>query len=151
MKLSQKKLLDILLESSLSVNELSEYFDIIVQLSFNYGVVLFSQEFLSIISSQNKIIWDLLIILKRIKCISQKDLKSFHRFLLNHKDYDLTFTLQFNDKNIREDIHNYLNEKFGKVDIFNKPYEWDWVKIKWWDWYFKKDMDQDINKILGLE
>lgn len=150
-KISNTKFLDIILQTGISVNELDWYFSVILKLSTNYGLIIFSNDYLSIISQQNKTVSDLLILLKKIWYVNYKQIKQLHNIIVRHSDYKPSFVLELDDKRFEKDIETHLSDKFWKIDFIHKEYKWEWLKINWWDWYFKKDIDQDIDKILDLK
>lgn len=151
MKISNTKFLDIVLQSGISVNELAWYFSVILKLSANYGLVIFSNDYLLVIEKQDKIVGDLLLLLKKIKHTNYKQIKQLYNTILRHSGYTSSFVLELDGKVFEKNIEDYLSQKFWERDFIHKEYLWEWVKIKWWDRYFKKDLDQDINKILNLK
>lgn len=145
MNISNKQLIEIIKKQE--HNKYLNLFEIVFVISKKYSKLLSLQEFMNVIKTTNKDLFDLIILLKEIKKLNNKDLK----WIVNQIKKDS----QKNEKTIKVSvksdfknlIENNLKEKFNnsQIDINNQNELWITINGNWM--IYKRNLENDLNKI----
>lgn len=91
---------------------------------------------------------DFLVLMDDIGKLNKKNLTKIKFILKNSgKDYKKQFVLTTN-KDISNEINSSLNQKFGDVALSYQQSSTVWLALKWEGYYFKRNIDWDIDKLL---
>lgn len=147
MRTTNKTLAETFLQTWIPTNDLVSYFDIIIKLFKKYKKRIFDKEILDIIKGINEELYSILVILQHYNkktLISIKNIISEIKQL--SKDYTPTFTVNSIEEN--KDIEQLLEKKFPKCSVKKRDNLEVWVYIHW-EWrYYKRNIDQDLQKLL---
>ncbi|MCF7834704.1 hypothetical protein K9M48_01440 [Candidatus Gracilibacteria bacterium] len=145
MNISNKQLIEIIKKQE--HNKYLNLFEIVFVISKKYSKLLSLQEFMNVIKTTNKDLFDLIILLKEIKKLNNKDLK----WIVNQIKKDS----QKNEKTIKVSvksdfknlIENNLKEKFNNSQIdINNQNELG-ITINGNGMIYKRNLENDLNKI----
>lgn len=147
MNLNNKKLIEILLSWGVSANIMVDMLSSIWLLTKRHGKILYTQKYIDSVSKVDNNLWHLLLILKKTNKMTQKDIKHLIELIKSSTDnYKKEFIISTNIEN--KTINEHLKSKFNDSQIETKLQDNLWIKISWEWWYFKKDLDLDLQKLL---
>jgi hypothetical protein len=151
MKKTNTDLIWILLWSGISVNRLVDYLFIVWKLIKKHGKLLYTEKYIKEVSDIDQNIWNLIFILKKTNKISYFDIKNLiYTLKQNSYDYNSEFIVKSDSKDHNDKIISHLNTKFKNSDINSDIIDHIWIDVSG-EWrYYKKDLDWDLNKILGI-
>ncbi len=158
MKTKNTDLINIILSSWVKPNLLVNSFVIVWKLIKKHGRMLFTEKYISEISSVDQNIWNLLSVLKSVNKVKYQDIKLLVKSTKTlADDYQLEFKVVSDSDNHNDELKAHIDTKFQNAIIntgINKQSDQAdinhlWVNISW-EWrYFKKDLDSDLEKLLG--
>lgn len=148
MATSKQNLSLMLLELELPSNDLVSYFYIISKLIKKYWKRVFSTGVLDSIKESDINTYVLLQILYKYKKIKLSDIKNLIKETKEHKDYLPSFEINMIETSQKYNIQEKLQIKFPKSYIKTNKNLDLWILVKWEGWYYKRNIDQDLEKIL---
>lgn len=145
MNISNKQLIELIQKK-----EYSKYlnlFETVFVISKKYSKLLSLSGFMNVIKDTNKDLFDLIILLKEIKKLNNRDLK----WIVNQIKKDS----QKNEKSIKVSvksefknlIENNLKEKFNNSQIYINNQSELWITVNWNWMIYKRNIENDLNKI----
>lgn len=147
MNINNKELINILLWADIKANSLVNMLSAAWILSKRHGKMLYTKAYINEVKKVDKDLWYLLSLLKKVNKTTQKEIKNLIVVIKNNIDsYHKEFTISASTKN--NSITEYLNDKFKDSKVETKVQEDLGINISWEWWYFKKDLDLDLQKLL---
>lgn len=139
---------DKILESWISPNDLVAYFEIIIKLIKKYWKKLKTEKFLNVIETWDSVTYYLLKILSNYKKDKINDIKNIIKEIKKSESYKSSFHVNMIETPTKYDIQEKLNLKFPQSNIeTNKNIDlWIFIHGEWR--YYKRNIDQDLEKIL---
>jgi len=150
MKTTNTNLINILLWAWIKPNMLVDSFSIIAKLIKKHGKMLFTEKYIQEISQVASNLWNLISILKAVHKIDYKDMKSLILMTKRLADnYSPEFQISSDSNDHNQKLKDYINTKFQESNINTNVLDKIWVSVSW-EWrYYKRDLDSDLEKILG--
>jgi hypothetical protein len=150
MKITNTHLIDILLWSGIQANLLVDSFSIIWKLIKRHGKMLYTEKYIKEILISDKNIWELLSILKKTDKIKYQDTKNLINMIkTKSSNYKLEFSVNSNSNDHNDEIKSKLNKQFKDSNINTDVIDDIWINVSG-EWrYYKKNLDADLDKILG--
>jgi len=156
MKTTNKELINILLWAWIKPNLLVNSFAIVWKLIKKHGRTLFADKYISEISDVDQNIWSLIAILKSTNKVKYQDTKVLLKLTKSlADDYNKEFNIISDSTQHNETVKSHLDTKFqnSKINtqIASNESDCDHLGVRIsWEWrYFKKDLDSDLEKLLG--
>lgn len=151
MRIKNIDLIKTLLWANVTWNDLAAQLFIVSKLAKKYWSALFSQKYIKEISSAEKNLSELIIILKQFGKTKYSDIKKLITIVKQvATDYDLSFKISSDSQKHNQELLSYIENKFknSKTDL---GLSWNlWVSV-FWEWrYYKKNLDSDLKKILWI-
>ncbi len=149
MNIKNMNLIEILLSSGIQTNSLVDMFWIIWKLTKRHGKILYTKKYIDEISIVDKSLSNLIFLLNEVNKTEYKDIIKLISIIKSTQDsYKPEFMIHA-PKEYKE-IKEYLQKKFKDSKIHSKIVDNIWIKIHW-EWrYYKKSLDSDLERILGL-
>lgn len=148
MATSKQNISLMLLELGLPSNDLVLYFQIISKLIKKYWKRIFSTSVLDCIREADVNTYVLLQILHKHKKFKLSDIKSLVKDTKENKDYLPSFEINMIETSQKYNIQEKLQIKFPKSYIKTNKNLDLWILVKWEGRYYKRNIDQDLEKIL---
>lgn len=150
MKITNTHLIDILLWFGIQANLLVDSFSIIWKLIKRHGKMLYTEKYIKEILISDKNIWELLSILKKTDKIKYQDTKNLINMIkTKSSNYKLEFSVNSNSNDHNDEIKSKLNKQFKDSNINTDVIDDIWINVSG-EWrYYKKNLDADLDKILG--
>jgi len=150
MKITNTHLIGILLWSGIQANLLVDSLFVIWKLIKQNGKMLYTDKYIKEISTANKDIWELILILKKTGKTSYQDTKNLINMIkTKSSNYKLEFSVNSNSKDHNDEIKSKLNKQFKDSNINTDVIDDIWINVSG-EWrYYKKNLDADLDKILG--
>ena len=150
MSLNTSILVDTLLQTDITPNDLIVYFDSIIKLIKKYWKTVYTTQMLAILKEADITIYLLLEILIKYKKQNIADIAHLSKSIQQKsKNYIPTFTIHIPKKQYKEAIEKNIKKVFPNSQIQTQENIELGVSISW-EWrHYKRDIDQDIQKLLG--
>lgn len=149
MRINNQTLVQTFLNTTIKTNDLIVYFDIIIKLIKKYKKKLIIPDVLVIIKSVDDNLYTLLMILDHYDKLSISSVKTIiSEIKTQSKEYVPTFTVNIIEHSQKHDIEKLLTDKFPKCTVKKNQNIDLWAYIHWEWWYYKRNIDQDLQKLL---
>jgi len=149
-KIANTELINILLWSWLKSNLLVDSLSIVLRLIKKYWSAIFSKNYIAEISKVDSTVSNVLQILKSSKKTWYQDIKWLIQSTKSlAKDYKPEFQVSWDSKEHWDKLKDFLDQKFQNAKIHTNAQDKTWIHISWEGWYYKKDLDSDLKKILN--
>lgn len=130
--------------------EVLEKFRIIKKLSFEYGNKLFSKQYLEQIWKVDEEVLKLIKILDKFDKACQKDVIEIMSLIEKKYNEQVQNVEVKCSKNISKDkFKKIVQEKIGQKNIKIEEMDWIWLEIDFNNWVYKRNLDKDLDKLLG--
>ncbi|HRX63897.1 MAG TPA: hypothetical protein P5060_02210 [Candidatus Absconditabacterales bacterium] len=150
MKIANTELINILLGSGLKSNLLVDSLSIVLRLIKKYGSAIFSKNYIAEISKVDSTVSNVLQILKSSKKTGYQDIKGLIQSTKSlAKDYKPEFQVSGDSKEHGDKLKDFLDQKFQNAKIHTNAQDKTGIHISGEGWYYKKDLDSDLKKILN--
>ena len=149
MNIKNINLIEILLSSGIQANNLVDIFWIIGKLSKKHWKVLYTKKYIDEISVVDEGLASIITLLNSVNKTTHKDTKKLIEIIKSTQDsYQKEFIV--NAPKEYQEIKEYLQEKFKNSKVRLDVVDNTEIKINW-EWrYYKKSLDSDLERILGL-
>lgn len=149
MSLSPSVLLDTLLDANIKPNDLIMYFDVIILLIKKHWKKLYTPVMMKAIQEADTNVSMLLQLLVHYKKGTIADIRYLSkRIKTESKDYMPSFTVSIPKEQYQKSIEENIKKNFPTSQIHATSNIDLWVSISW-EWrHYKRNLDQDIQKIL---
>jgi len=142
------KIINIISESSLSSNDTVFYFEIISKLIKKYWQKLQDIQIQNIIKKCDEKIYFLLQVLQKYKKDNIPDIKTIVKEIKNKSEYNPSFEINMIETSTKYNIEEKIQKKFPQSTIKTKNNIDLWIFIHWGWRYYKRNIDQDLEKVL---
>lgn len=150
MKTTNTELINAILWSWVQANDLVNSFVVVWKLIKKHGRMLFTETYITEISNADQNIWNIISILKSVDKTWYQDLKTLIDMTKSlSKDYRPEFNISSDSQSHNDELKSHISTKFDSATTNTDVVEKSWVSISWEGRYFKKDIDSDLDKILG--
>ena len=149
MNLKNKALIEILLSSGIQANALVDMFWIVGKLSKRHWRMLYTKSYIDEISVVDKNLANILSLLSKVKKTTHKDIITLIKMIKSTQDsYKSEFLINAPEE--YKEIIEHLKDEFKDSQVQSDIVDNVWIKINW-EWrYYKRSLDSDLEKILGL-
>lgn len=149
MRINNQKLAQIFLNTSIKTNDLITYFDISIKLIKKYKKKLVLSDVLSIIKNVDENLYTIIMILNYYDKLNISSIKNIvSEIKQQSKEYSPTFNVNIIEHSQKHDIEKLLTDKFPKCTVKKNQNLDLWAYIHWEWWYYKRNIDQDLQKLL---
>lgn len=149
MAFSTSVLIDTLLQTEITPNELLAHFDAIIMLLKKYGKAVYTPKMMTIIKVTDTSIYWLIKLLIHYKKQNIADIKSIAKYIQQKSpNYISTFTVQVPKEQCVPPIQDFITKKFPNSQIQKQSNIDLWISVSWSWWHYKRNIDQDIQKLL---
>jgi len=149
MRITNKALSQIFLDWWIAVNDLILYLEASMKLLKKYKKKLILSDILSVIKDVDKNLYSIVIILQYYEELDISSIKNIIKEIKQEsKDYVPTFTINIIEQSQKYNIEDLLNKKFPKCSVKKNQNLDVWAFIHWEWWYYKRNIDQDLQKLL---
>ncbi len=146
----KSSLLQYILNPSLPLEDLLSYLESIIVLRKKYGIRIFRASFLDRLAKIDDTLWILLRLLHRYHITTPRALRTLiHDIHVYHPGYMPTFTILTPKDTYATKLKTYLQQRFPDSTIKDDKYFDVGLEILWEGWHYKRNLDQDIEKLLG--
>lgn len=138
-----------LLDTKIPSNELVQYLEMILKLNKKYGKKLYVSEVITNLKELDIHLHDILLLLWHFQKNKTTTIKTLIRMIKTlARDYKDVFSVNGDSDVHKEKLTAYLENNFDKslINQNNKSTSWIAIKGEWW--YYKRDLDQDLRKLL---
>jgi hypothetical protein len=66
------------------------------------------------------------------------------------ENYDKSFTILSDSQDHQLQIKWFLENRFAHLQVSHHVLEWEQISVAGEWWYYKRDLEQDVKKLLGL-
>lgn len=140
-----------LLQSDIPANDLVAYLEGILLLDKKYGKKIYSKRILTSIEDIDSWFASLLRLLPSHNAKNRKDIKQMIRHIKQKSsNYKQNFTIFTPQDKYTEHIEKSITQIFPNSTITRQKNIHVWIEIAWEGWHYKRHLDQDIEKLLGL-
>lgn len=149
MSLSPSVLIDTLLNADIKPNDLIMYFDVIILLIKKHWKKIYTSAMMKTIQKGDNNVYVLLQILVHYKKQTIADINYLSKCIKSQsKDYMPSFTVSIPKEKYQTSIEKNIKKNFPTSQIHTTSNIDLWVSISW-EWrHYKRNLDQDIQKIL---
>lgn len=149
MSLSPSVLVDTLLDADIKPNDLIMYFDVIILLIKKHWKKIYTPAMMQVIQQADNNIYMLLQLLVHYKQQTIADINYLSkRIKSTSKDYMPSFTISIPKEQYQKNIEENIKKNFPTSQIHATSNIDLGVSISW-EWrHYKRNLDQDIQKIL---
>lgn len=150
MRLDNTAIVHTLLESKIPTNDLVVYFDSIIKILKKYGKNIQSTTFAGIIKDVDPTLTKMIEMLVMTNKCTIADVKALTKLLKQTaKDYKQVFAVELTDNaHHGKAIEEKLATKFAQAHISKSEAANLWAYVHGEGRYYKRDIDQDIQKML---
>lgn len=149
MSLPSSVLITTLLDTDITPNELVVYFDTIILLIKKYWKKIYTPTMMSSIKEADISVYTILQLLLYYKKQKISDISGLSRGIQQGNiDYMPRFTVSAPEAHYQETIKKNIKKNFPTSQIRTSSNIDLWVSISWEWWHYKRNLDQDIQKIL---
>lgn len=150
MALTTKTLIDTFLQTEISANDLLVHFESILQLRKKYGKQLFTPRIMDSIKEVEPTTHTIIQILAKYNKDTLVDIKYLISYIKkNVKTYIPNFVITSPTKNQTETVTKQIHKRFPDSSVSKKDTIDLGITIAWEWWHYKRNLDQDIQKLLG--
>ena len=149
MNIKNKELIEILLSSGIEANALVDMFWIIGKLSKRHWRMLYTKRYIDEISVVDKSLANIINLLDKVNKTTHKDTINLIKIIKSTQDsYKSEFMIKAPEE--YKEIIEHLKGEFKDSQIQSDIVDNVWIKINW-EWrYYKRSLDSDLERILGL-
>ncbi len=138
-----------MLECDITSNDLITYFGILIKLLKKHKKRLLDSSILDIIKEQDNNLYNLINIFKHYNKLDTTSIKNISTEIKKQSsDYIPTFAVNIIEHPKKNDVVERLQSKFPKCEV--KQYDGfeigAYISGEWW--YYKRNIDQDLQKLL---
>ncbi len=149
MRIGNQSIAKIFIESDITSNDLVAYFDVLIKLFKKYKKKILNTNILEIINTQDNKLYTIIKLLEHYNKLDISSIKNISTEIKKQSsDYTPTFTVNIIKHPKKDDVVNRLQSKFPKCGVNQQ----DWFELgayisgEWW--YYKRNIDQDLQKLL---
>lgn len=149
MYFTNKQFIETITSTGVSTNQIVDYLKIVSLLIKKYWRIIYSTQFLETIKNNFIEVYNIINILKKTNKHSLLSIKKLISILKKNTDYKENFQIEIQENENYEKVKNYINSKFESSSVEQKSAENISIKISWEWWYYKRNLDQDIEKLIS--
>jgi len=133
------------------INDIVVYLTVCQKLLKNYGKIVYSSAYFSLVTHISPELKNFLLILKASKKDSSEDIKHLIRIIKEKSsDYHPEFVVKTDSSDHYQQISSFLDTTFTNNTITQHTSKWNSIRVSWEWWYYKRWLEQDIKKLLRL-
>jgi len=148
---TNKQFINHVLSVKCSANEIITQLEVVILLVKKYGKLVYTDQYLTLIEEVVPDSTAMLIALKRankLKVGLIRDIISLVKKYSNN--YYKEFVVKTDTENHYQMVKSFLDGKFEGSKVDKHTTHGSGVRISWEGWYYKRWLEQDIKKILGV-
>jgi len=146
---SNKQFLAIAKKNGVNYEELYPLVAVIFALYKKYGNLLKSQSLQEILEKVNPQISKLIYLLQSIDKLDASNLREMITLLKQQRKEKLFIVRGLLSDEMIASIEKKLKQQFNDVHIDTKKTEQAWFYVAWEWWYYKRNLERDLGKMLG--
>ncbi len=149
MSINNHTLTSSFLELNIPVNDLMDHFSIIIKLLKRHWKNISAQYVIDSIKNSDENTYQILMFLIRNNKAKITSIKAIGNLIKKQSEnYIPSFELNTIETTDSHDIKEKIKDKFNQCNINTKQNKVFWIFVNWEGWYYKRDIEQDLQKLL---